>query len=231
MSRPYVTMFMLQSVDGKISTGESNNRGFEVDLPVLEVGKGLYQYYDALDKTDLFFLITGKSIVRGLYAYDGTVPKCAATCVVLDEDWLNTEAVGILCDMYKEVIVFTGRYALMVRDNLHWVTNAGMSLDDIMHCLSTVYGCERLSLQGGSYLNSAMIKNHYVDELNLIVAPILVGGNYTPGLIGGRSAESLEDVENLAQLELLSVDKLQFNYVQFKYKLHYVNTAKLVERK
>ena len=54
MQRPITTLFMLMSVDGKISTGESNNLDFDIDLPLIDgVKEGLHQYYEIKQTTNL----------------------------------------------------------------------------------------------------------------------------------------------------------------------------------
>lgn len=45
MNRPVTTLFMLMSVDGKISTGKTDALDFDIDLPLIEgVKEGLQQY-------------------------------------------------------------------------------------------------------------------------------------------------------------------------------------------
>ena len=47
MGRPITTLFMLMSVDGKISTGATDELDFDQDFPRIEgVREGLQQYYD-----------------------------------------------------------------------------------------------------------------------------------------------------------------------------------------
>lgn len=60
--KPYVTLFMLSSVDGKISTGSGDTLDFDKDLPNIggDVSKGLYQYYDIEQTTDLWSLNSGR---------------------------------------------------------------------------------------------------------------------------------------------------------------------------
>lgn len=44
---PITTLFMLTSIDGKISTGSSDERDFDKDLPNIKgAGEGLGQYYE-----------------------------------------------------------------------------------------------------------------------------------------------------------------------------------------
>ena len=56
-NRPITTLFMLMSVDGKISTGETDELDFDQDLPKISgVKEGLHQYYDIEKTTDLWSL-------------------------------------------------------------------------------------------------------------------------------------------------------------------------------
>ena len=54
MNRPFTTLFMLMSVDGKISTGFGDELDFDRDLPLIDgVKQGLHQYYEIEQTTDL----------------------------------------------------------------------------------------------------------------------------------------------------------------------------------
>lgn len=58
--RPYTTLFLLSSLDGKISTGIGPDMDFDDDLPHLDgVKEGLKQYYNIEGTTDLFSLSSG----------------------------------------------------------------------------------------------------------------------------------------------------------------------------
>ena len=60
-NRPFTTLFMLMSVDGKISTGDNDNMDVDVDFPNIDgVREGLQQYYDIEAQTDLFSFIPQK---------------------------------------------------------------------------------------------------------------------------------------------------------------------------
>ena len=59
--RPVTTLFMLMSVDGKISTGQTDNMDVDLDFPkVLGVKEGLHQYYEIEQTTDLWTLNSGR---------------------------------------------------------------------------------------------------------------------------------------------------------------------------
>ena len=60
MNRTYNTLFLLISVDGKISTGSIPERDVDKDFPKIEgIKEGLNQYYDIEKTTDNFSLNSG----------------------------------------------------------------------------------------------------------------------------------------------------------------------------
>ena len=61
MDRPITTLFMLMSVDGKISTGATDEMDVDKDFPNISgVREGLHQYYEIEQTTDLWSLNTGR---------------------------------------------------------------------------------------------------------------------------------------------------------------------------
>lgn len=57
MDRPVTSLFLLMSLDGKILTGDVDERDFDRDLPKVDgVREGLRQYYDLEKQTDLWSL-------------------------------------------------------------------------------------------------------------------------------------------------------------------------------
>ena len=61
MKRPITTLFMLASVDGKISTGSTDALDVDRDFPKIEgVKEGLHQYDEIEQTTDLWSLNTGR---------------------------------------------------------------------------------------------------------------------------------------------------------------------------
>jgi 2,5-diamino-6-(ribosylamino)-4(3H)-pyrimidinone 5'-phosphate reductase len=60
MDRPIATLFMLMSVDGKISTGSTDELDVDRDFPKIPgVREGLHQYYEIEQTTDLWSFNTG----------------------------------------------------------------------------------------------------------------------------------------------------------------------------
>lgn len=65
MKRPITTLFMLESLDGKISTGNSDNLDVDKDFCRIDgVKEGLHQYYEIESTTDYYSLNTGRVMAK-----------------------------------------------------------------------------------------------------------------------------------------------------------------------
>lgn len=224
-SRPITTLFMLTSVDGKISTGSSVDRDFDTDLLMFDETKaGIKQYYDAEQETDLWTMCTGKTKAKiGVNAPNDDIVKVSASIAIIDNSHLNTIGVSNLLKQYKRVVVFTknNRHpALSFREeNLSVHLSDSIDFVDILNILYRSYGCERLTIQTGSETNSEFIRKHLVDYIHFFISPVIVGGNDTPSVVGGESLESVNDLRKLALLELDSCVVMDNSYISVKYKV------------
>jgi 2,5-diamino-6-(ribosylamino)-4(3H)-pyrimidinone 5'-phosphate reductase len=64
-NRPFTTLFMLMSVDGKISTGDNDDMDVDADFPnIAGVREGLQQYYDIEAQTDFFHSLAEKCLQK-----------------------------------------------------------------------------------------------------------------------------------------------------------------------
>jgi 2,5-diamino-6-(ribosylamino)-4(3H)-pyrimidinone 5'-phosphate reductase len=80
-------------------------------------------------------------------------------------------------------------------------------------------GAEVMTIQSGGSMNAHLLREGLIDELSIVVAPVLVGGKDTQSLIGGESLQSVEDLQEIKALELLDVNKLEHNYLHIRYKV------------
>ena len=97
MRRPITTLFMLESLDGKISTGSTDNLDVDKDYPKIDgVKEGLYQYYELEKKTDYFSLNTGKVMAKtGVNDKKEYGDKVDVTFVIIDnKPHLNENGIG-----------------------------------------------------------------------------------------------------------------------------------------
>ena len=94
MERPITTLFMLSSVDGKISTGATDELDVDRDLPKIHgVCEGLHQYYEIEQTTDLWSLNTGRVQAKMGVNTKPMPEKCPVSFVLIDSKHLTEHGV------------------------------------------------------------------------------------------------------------------------------------------
>ena len=192
MDRPIATLFMLMSVDGKISTGSTDELDVDRDFPKLHgVREGLHQYYEIEQTTDLWSFNTGR-VQAKMGVNEKELPdKTPVSFVLLDNHHLTEHGVRYFCAKSKQAVVITSNPthpAFHVdADNLHIIYQERLSLGDALARLKQECGCERLTVQSGGTVNSLFLRGKLLDYVDIVVAPVLIGGKDTPTLIDGKS--------------------------------------------
>lgn len=217
--KPYTTLFLLSSLDGKISTGLGPNMDFDIDLPHLSgVKEGLSQYYDIEETTDLFSLSSGaiqKKLGRNRSALGKVVP---ITNVVIDNHHLTPIGIRNVIKSYEKVIIVTNRERPSIPCDV--IRYDGYNFWPVFKQLFSKFGCKRLTIQTGGTLNTELLRQGLIDEIRIIMAPIIVGGKDTPTSFDGQSITSKEKLYNIKSLTLISINTLKHNYVEMIYKVN-----------
>lgn len=63
--------------------------------------------------------------------------------------------------------------------NLHMICQKQLSLSDALANLKAEFGCERLTIQSGGTMNSLFLREKLFDYIDIVVAPVLIGGKDT----------------------------------------------------
>jgi 2,5-diamino-6-(ribosylamino)-4(3H)-pyrimidinone 5'-phosphate reductase len=224
MDRPYTTLFMLMSVDGKISCGSTDALDFDRDLPrVPGVEEGLQQYYDLEQETDLWSLNTGRVMAK-VGANELPLPeKTPVSFAILDNTHLTEAGVHYLCAKCRQLVIVTSNpehpALRMGEENLSVICQERPSLEDALRQLWCDFGCERLTVQSGGTLNAVLLRAGLIDSIDIVVAPVVVGGCDTPTLVDGPSLMSVDDLSQLVALELVSCDSLRDSYLRLRYRV------------
>lgn len=222
--RPITTLYMLMSVDGKISTGSTDNLDFDKDLPCIDgVKEGLSQYYEIEQTTDLWSLNTGK-VQAKIGVNDREKPKkTIVSFVLIDNVHLTKKGVEYFCDLSKEFVLITtnkNHPAFGVKaDNMHIIYQDELSLTAALEKLKEDYNCERLTIQSGGTLNSLFLREKLIDFVHIVVAPVLVGGKDTPTLIDGTSLTKTDELKQLGALKLIECKVLKDSYIELRYEV------------
>lgn len=221
---PIVTLFMLMSVDGKISTGASDNLDVDKDFPkIAGVREGLHQYYEIEQTTDLWSLNSGR-VQEKLGVNMKEMPnKTPVSFVVIDNSHLNEHGIRYFCALSKEFVLITsntGHPAFQVdEDNLHIICQSELSLKDALAKLKSDFGCQRITIQSGGTLNGLFLREKLFDYIDIVVAPILIGGKDTSTLIDGNSLRSESELSGLGILKLQECKVLEDSYLRLRYKV------------
>ena len=224
MDKPIVTLFMLASVDGKISTGATDALDVDQDFPMIAgVKEGLHQYYEIEQTTDLWSLNSGR-VQAKIGANTKPLPKKSpVSFVLIDQKHLNERGVRYFCALAKEFVLITTNPehpAFAVKEsNLHIILQTELSLKNALATLKTTYGCERLTVQSGGTLNALFLKEKLFNFIDIVVAPVLIGGKDTASIIDGASLMQKEDLGQLGVLKLIDCAALEDSYVRLRYQV------------
>jgi len=220
-NRPVTTLFLLQSLDGKISTGPTDNFDVDKDIPKLSgnPAQGLHQYYEAEQETDLWSLNSGRVMAKvGYNSKPFAKERCPVNFVIIDNNHLTDHGVSYTCSVFNHFYLVTSNKNhpayLSNEDNLTIIEYNGKFNPKNMLEELYKYGCKELTIQTGSTLNNIFLRNHLIDKVNIVICPILVGGTNTSSLIGGSDVKKLSDI---GILNLTKIKKLNNSYIEVFY--------------
>lgn len=224
MTRPITTLFMMMSVDGKISTGATDDLDVDKDFPkIAGVQEGLHQYYEIEQTTDLWSLNSGRVQEKMGVNTEEMPNKTPVSFVVIDNKHLNEHGICYFCALSKEFVLITSNRdhpAFGVNeDNLHIIYQNELSLSDALVTLKMKYGCQRITIQTGGTLNGLFLREKLFDYIDIVVAPILIGGKDTSTLIDGKSLLSENELSQLGVLKLQQCVILENSYLRLRYQV------------
>lgn len=227
MNRPITTLFMLESVDGKISSSSTDNLDADKDFCRIDgVKEGLHQYYELEEETDLFSLNTGRVMakigVNDKKEYRSKID--VITFIIIDnKPHLNQKGIDYLCHWVGRVILVTtnkNHPAFKLEyDNLDILFYEELDLNKLLEDLYSKYNAQRITIQSGGSLNGLFVRNKLIDYVNIVIAPIIVGGKDVSTLVDGESIKDESELHKLLPLELLECKKLEDSYIELKYKV------------
>ena len=228
MDRPITTLFMLESLDGKISTGSTDELDVDKDFAQIDgVKEGLHQYYEIEQTTDFYSLNTGRVMAKiGVNDKKEYKDRVDVRFVIIDnKPHLNESGIDYICHWVdKLLLVTTNKNHIAYRikekyENLDILYYETLDLEKLLQDLYSKYNAERLTIQSGGTLNGMFVRNKLIDFVNVVIAPIIVGGKEVSTLVDGESIKDKNELNRLMPLELLQCNKLNDSYIQLKYKV------------
>lgn len=226
--RPTTTLFMLESLDGKISSGNNDNLDADKDFCKIDgVKEGLHQYYEIESTTDYYSLNTGRVMAKiGVNNKKEYHNKVEVNFIIIDnKPHLNKNGIDYICHWVEKLILVTtnkNHIAYSLKDkysNLDILFYEKLDLKMLLEDLYSEYNVDKLTIQSGGNLNGLFVRENLIDYVNIVIALLLVGGKDVSTLIDGKAIESDRELDKLRALELMECNKLEDSYIQLKYKV------------
>ncbi len=235
-SRTENTLFMLMSVDGKISTGDRDVLDFDQDLPHIRgVKEGLFQYYDLEKLTDLCSLNTGRVQAKiGVNKKKEEVTRLPVNFVVIDnKPYLTATGVDYFLRRSSTFYLVTTnkKHPAYRRTDAHNLRilhyPRAIDFEDLFTRLKQEYHVDRVTIQSGGTLNAIFLRQGLIDHVSVVMAPVLVGGKDTSTLIDGESLHGLRELAQVKALTLKRCSVLEHGYLHLVYDV--INKTTIVK--
>ncbi len=227
-SRVETTLFLLTSVDGKITSGESDDLDSDRDWKRIHgVKEGLQQYYQHEWTIAANSLNTGRVMAKIGVNTRGEPPKKngGLTFFIVDrKPHLNQNGVKYLAGWVGRLFIVTdnpGHPAFDLRaryQNIQVIFyERGVDFADLFVRIKQEIGIEHLVIESGGTLNTALVRQGLVDHVCIVVAPLLVGGRATSSLMDGVSLRTEQELVDLKALKLVRCEVLEHSYLRLEY--------------
>lgn len=222
--RPTTNLFMLMSVDGKISPGDSDSLDVDANLSkIAGVKEGLYQYYDLEKKTDFVSFNTGRTMAKiGVNTRKAIPKKIDCQFIIIDnKPHLTTKGVQYLTQWVQHLYLVTTNAKhpahKIKADNLTIIEMPKLDLKQLFNQLWTEYKIRKVTIQSGGTMNASLIREGLIDQVSIVVAPLIIGGQSTSTLVDGESLHSSRDLDMLRPLKLVEALPLKHSYLLLRY--------------
>ena len=203
-NKPLCTLFMLSSLDGKISTGNVDELDVDKDLPrIVGTKEGLQQYYDLEKYTDRVSFNSGKVQAKvGANQRTWAKDRDDISFVVVDNkphlDKKGTEYFAKRSDNFYLITTNKNHPAFSMKDNyptMHILFyEEKIDFVDVFRRFKDEFGIEKITIQTGGTLNAEFLRLGLIDRVSIVIAPCLIGGKDTQALIGGESLYTQDDL-------------------------------------
>ena len=220
---------MIESLDGKISTGDVDELDVDKDFcRIVGVKEGLYQYYDLEKQTDRVSFNSGKVQAKvGVNQRVWEKSRGDVCFVVVDSkphlDDKGVEYFAKRSDQFYLITTNSEHPAFKVKDQyptMHILFYENkIDFIDVFRRFKEEFHIERITIQTGGTLNAEFLRLGLIDRASIVIAPCLIGGKDTQSLIGGESLHTEEDLKNVKALKLIKCDVLKNSYLHLQYEV------------
>lgn len=197
------------------------------DLPgIVGAKEGLSQYYALEEESDLFSLNTGRVMAKISWNDEKhDIKKLSNVSFVIIDSRPHLTARGVenLIGRSKKLYIVTTSQSHPASE----IDSSGLEVFTYEQSIDFTNlferlkqkGADRLTIQSGGEMNANLLRLGLIDNLSIVVAPVLVGGRDTSTLVDGYSLTTTEDLQKLRTLELVSIKQLENSYFRATYKV------------
>jgi riboflavin-specific deaminase-like protein len=221
--RPFVFLSAAISLDGQIATinGDtllSNSKDWirvhqlRAECDAILVGSGTIRADDS--KLTIDEKLIGKTIknhpIRVVVTSRGKIPLNSRV-ITYKPDILTIIATTSQCSR-KQKQKFENKGCIVLECGNGPLTN----LHHLLNVLKTDFLVEKLMVEGGSVLNGELIKQHFIDEVHLAIAPVICG----TGVPFFTLAKALPEFSKSPFFEIIELSQID-DMIWLKMSVHY----------
>lgn len=218
LTRPLTTMFLNTSVDGRVTSDDSDDIDSNKDWKKDPKIRAWIQPFFEFSGKDTYTLTYGDRLIRlGLNTRQGTPKKMDFNLIVIDQDPdLNAQACLYLAQNVRKLYLITPdnhpitKEAKLPKNLYHISYPKKIDLKDLMKQLKTKHKIKAVTIQSYAPFNARWFSEGLVDHLSLIMSPLLVGPFGTPPLV-------LEELKTVKQLVFQDMQVFGANFVNLRY--------------
>jgi 2,5-diamino-6-(ribosylamino)-4(3H)-pyrimidinone 5'-phosphate reductase len=227
LERAETTLCLVISLDGKITTGSTDNLDSDLDWKrVVGVKEGFSQYYRVEQSLGPNYLNSGRVLEKvGFNNKKGVPQKEPLIFVVVDrKPHLNKNGIDYLCKWLDKLLIVTNNPshpAVEMKNehkNLEMVYyETDIDFADLLVKIRKDHKIEKITIETGGTLNSMFFRDGLIDHVEIVVAPLIVGGKDTSSLVDGYSLTKQTQLQLLKALKLKDCKKLENSYLLLEY--------------
>ncbi len=219
MNKPITTLFLIESLDGKITTGDVDELDIDKDFSrIVGVKEGLYQYYDLEKQTDMVSFNSGKVQAKvGVNQRTWSKERDDVSFIVVDnKPHLNKNGIEYFARRSHNFYLLTTNsshpiFKIQIRYPTVHILLYETTIDfiDVFRRFKEEFSIDRITIQTGGTMNAELLRLGLIDEVSIVIAPCLIGGKDTQSLIGGESLHTQEDLKKIKALQFISCTVLE----------------------
>ena len=227
METPINTLFLLQSLDWKITPWNSDSLDIWKDLSKIKWLKDwLMQYYKLEQETDLHSLNTGRVMAK-IWMNDKNYnfeiyPE--VSFIIVDNSHLNEIWVEKMASKLKKLYIVTknkNHPAFKIKqkfDNIEILFYEDeIDFIDMMRNLKSLYSIDKITIQSWWTMNSIFFRNNLIHKISIVIAPVIIWWKDTTSLVDWESLTSVDELYKLKVLNLKRVENLWNSYLHLEY--------------